>query len=63
MRDWGPLGEIIALAYAVAGAFAVLWLVGVFWLALQQVRTLWPLFGLLLAVAASIYLARHRRSG
>jgi hypothetical protein len=37
MKDWGPLGELIALAYAVAGALAVLWLVGVFWLALRTV--------------------------
>lgn len=37
MKDWGPLGEIITLAYAVIGAFAVLWLVGVFWLALRTV--------------------------
>jgi hypothetical protein len=35
MRDWGPLGELITLACAVLGALALLWLVGVFWLALR----------------------------
>ena len=43
MSDWGPLGVILTLAYACVLMLVVLWLVGVFWLAIQALLPLWPL--------------------
>ena len=60
MKDLGPLGVLLDLAYVVAGTLAVCWLVGVFWLALQQLAALWPLVGLGLFRAAWLWLARRR---
>ena len=60
MKDWGPLGAIIDLAFAVAATLAVCWLVGILWLALQQLAALWPLVGLLLAGVAWFWLVRRR---
>jgi hypothetical protein len=62
VKDWGPLGALLTLVVAVAGAGVVLWVVGILWMLLQALLALgWPLLllvGLLPAMATGYALRR-----
>jgi hypothetical protein len=61
MKDLGPLGVLLDLAYVVLSVLVVCWFVGVFWLAIQALLPLWPLLGLL--GAGAVYLYRSKKGG